>query len=213
MHKQSFSIRLAGRCIAGVFLFLALAQAFADSPTTQGSPQSPKQVFKIFLFELRKGDARDLPDACSARQADSQALLRDFQSVATAIGELRDAAGKKFGSDEVESVIPDMFSSADVDDMTETDTGDHAELHGDDTVPLVKSADGQWKLDIDALRHGPDIPANVHFMAELAQALHRTAADINSGKLDSAGAAAEAIQAREQAIDQDAPATQPATQS
>jgi hypothetical protein len=213
MSRYNFLPNLLARwSIPASFLFLWLPTGFADSPATQPVVEGPKEAFKAFVIDLRKGDAKDLPGGCVATQDDSQALLHEFQSLATAIGDLRDAAAKKFGADAVESLMPDMSSPDDVDDMTETDAADHVELRGEaGNVRLIKS-DGRWKLDMDDLRHSPDIPANPHYFSEFAQGIHRTADDIRSGRIDSAASAAEAIRAREQAIDADAPATQPATQ-
>lgn len=205
--------RSRGWCIACISLFLWLSPVFADSPATQPSVAGPRDIIKAFLLDFREGDAKDLPNYCIARQDDAQALLRSFQTVATAIGELRDAAAKKFGPDAVESILPDMSLPNDVDDMTETDAADHVELNGQPgDMQLVKSSTGDWKLDMDKLLHGSTLPSNPHYFTQFAQAVHRTTDDINSGRLDSAASAAEAFQAREQAIDEDAPATQPATQ-
>jgi hypothetical protein len=46
----------------------------------------------------------------------------------------------------------------------------------------------------------------------MAEAMHKTAADISSGRLTTVDAATEAMAAREQAIPDNSPTTEPATQ-
>ena len=126
---------------------------------------------------------------------------------------LRTTAAAKFGPDGAESVLPAMPTLGELDDITESVTGDRAHLTGSSVWPvqLVKMQN-QWKLDLDWLVQSPDMPGDPHWFAEMAKAIHRTADDISNGRLATAAAAAEAMQAREQTIGDSAADTQPSTQ-
>ncbi len=194
-----------------ITLFLFLSSALADVPSTQ--PAGPREAFKEYLQDLSQGKPDPLPDLCVARQDDSRSVVRDFQSIATAIGHLRAASAKKFGPDSIDMVMPQMAGPDSVDGMTETDKNDTALLSGAEagSVQMINS-DGHWKLDMDWLRHNPDFPASGDYFKLLAQAIQRTADDIDSGRLDSPQAAIEALRARQDGIPDSSPATQPTTQ-
>jgi hypothetical protein len=170
-------------------------------------------VFKEYLLDLTHGDADALPNLCVAKTDDSGDLVRDFQAIATAIGHLRIASAKKFGPDSIELVMPQMASPDSVDGMTETDQADAATLSGPEagSIQMIKS-DGHWKLNMDWLRHSPDLPPSGDYFKLLAQAIQRTADDIGSGRLDTTQAAIEALRARQDGIPDNSPTTQPTTQ-
>jgi len=193
-----------------VFFFCCLPIAAADIPSTQ--PGGPKDAFKEIALDLTQGKSDELPSLGLAKQEDSRVLLRDLQAIATAIGHLRAASLKKFGPDSVELVMPQMASPDSVDGMTETDQPDAAILTGFEagTIQMVKSG-GQWKLDMDWLRHSPDFPVSGDYFKLLAHAIQRTADDINSGRLESPQAALDALRARQGGIPDDA-TTEPTTQ-
>jgi hypothetical protein len=203
--------RAIGCGIFSVIFFCGLSSASADIPSTQ--PAGPKEVFKEYLFDLTHGDSEALPGLCAAKTDDSGALVRDFQAIATAIGHLRAASAKKFGPDAIEMVMPQMASPDSVDGMTESDQSDAALLSGPEagTIQMIKS-DGQWKLNMDWLRHSPDFPSSGDYFKLLAQAIQRTADDITSGRLDTAQAAIEALHARQDGIPDNSPTTEPTTQ-
>lgn len=166
----------------------------------------------MFLLDIQQGNSTDLPGLCSASQADSRRLQQDLQSVSSAMSELRKAVTAKFGADAVDSVLPPLPSMGDLDDITETITGDRAQLGGGNVWPMqfIRIA-GQWKLDLDWLAHSDDMPQNPRWFAGMAQAIHRTASDVTTGRLTTASAATEAMLAREQAIPDTAPSTEPST--
>jgi hypothetical protein len=205
-----FSRRL-GRHIFCLVLMCRLAGARADIASTQPD-LGPKDAFRAFLLDLSQGRPADLADVCVTRQEDSRSVLRDFQTVATAIGHLRAAVAKRFGADAIDSVMPQMALPESVDDMTETDKPDEAMLNGAEagTVRMVKTG-GAWKVDLDWLRKSPDFPAWPPYFRQLAQVIQRTADDITRGRLDSASSALEALRARQDGIP-DGPATEPTTQ-
>jgi hypothetical protein len=163
------------------------------------------------LQDIQRGNSADLARLCSARGEDAKGVVRDFQAVASAMEYLRTAVSLKFGPDAWASVLPSLPTPADLDDVTQTITGDQAQLTGANisTMRMIR-VQGSWKLDVDALLQSDDAPANIHWLSAMAQAMRRTADDIATGRLTTAAAAAEAMAAREQAIP-DAPTTQPAT--
>jgi hypothetical protein len=197
-------------------VFLAwLPVALADAPATQpsgGGAAGPTGVFREFLVDIQRGDSADVARVCSARGEDSRALVRDFQAVASAMEYLRTAVSRKFGPDAWASVLPSLPTPADLDDVTETITGDQAQLTGANvsTVRMIR-VQGSWKLDVDGLLQTDDAPANIHWYWAMAQAMRRTADDVAAGRLTTPAAAAEAMAARQQAIP-DVPTTQPASQ-
>jgi hypothetical protein len=195
-------------CIA---LLLFLPSALADVPSTQ--PAGPREAFKEYLRDLSQGKPDGIPDLCIAKQDDSRYLVQDFQAIATAIGHLRDASTKKFGPDSVDMIMPQMAAPDSVDGMTETDKNDTAILSGPEAgqVQLINS-DGHWRLDMDWLRHNPEFPASGDYFKLLAQAIQRTADDINNSRLDTPQAAIEALRARQDGIPDNTPATQPTAQ-
>jgi hypothetical protein len=194
-----------------IIFFCGLPSAPADVPSTQ--PAGPKDVFKEYVLDLMQGNSDALADLCVAKTDDSRDLVHDFQAIATAIGHLRAASLKKFGPDSVEIVMPQMASPDSVDGMTEADQADGALLSGPEagSVQMVKS-DGHWKLNMDWLRHSPDFPTSGDYFKLLAQAIQRTADDINSGRLPSPQAAVEALRARQDGIPDSSAATEPTTQ-
>ncbi|HEY1922350.1 MAG TPA: hypothetical protein VGG44_06255 [Tepidisphaeraceae bacterium] len=204
------STKLIHRIICIAILFCA-PSAMADNATTQ--PAGAKDTFKEYLRDLSQGKPDQLPDLCSARDDDSRAIVRDFQAIATAIGHLRAASAKKFGPDAVDMVMPQMALPDSADTMTETDKDGVALLSGPEagSVQMI-SSDGHWKLDMDWLRHNPDFPSSADYFKLLAQAVQRTADDIDSGRLDTPQAAIEAMRARQDGIPDSSPATQPTTQ-
>jgi hypothetical protein len=143
--------------------------------------------------------------------AEAKSLLHDFVSVASAMGALRSVATKKFGADAAEGVLPTLPSLSDLDDATEAIHGDQAQVAADTVWPMhLLRSGGNWLLDLDWLIHSDDMPGNPHWFADMAKAIRRTADDISAGKLPTPDAAVAAMQAREQAIPEDA--TQPTTQ-
>ena len=194
-----------------LILFLAVVSA-ADVPASQPAAD-PAEVFRTFMLAIETGKASTLPGICSARDAQSQALVRDFQAVAMSLDELRKMATTKFGADAAEAILPTLPSAGDLEEVDEKITGDRALIEG----PAVWSMqmiriDGQWKLDVDWLIHSDSMTQNVHWFGAMADAMHKTAADISSGRLTTVDAATEAMAAREQAIPDFSPTTQPATQ-
>ncbi|MGD0769978.1 MAG: hypothetical protein ABSB42_17470 [Tepidisphaeraceae bacterium] len=197
------------------FVLLAwLPIALADAPATQpsgGGAAGPTDVLRVFLQDIQHGNSADIVRVCSARGEDAKGVVRDFQAVASATEYLRTAVTLKFGPDAWASVLPSLPKPADLDDVTETITGDQAQLTGANIskVRMIR-VQGSWKLDVDGLLQSDEAPANVHWFSALAQAMRRTADDITAGRLTTPAAAAEAMAAREQAIP-DVPTTQPAT--
>jgi hypothetical protein len=170
-------------------------------------------VFREFLRDIQRGNSADIAGVCSARGEDARGLVKDFQAVASALEYLRTAVTRKFGPEAVDSVLPPLPTLGDLDDVTETVTGDRAQLAGGGVWPVqMVRSQGSWKLDVDAIIQSDEMPGNVHWFAAMAQAIHRTADDIAAGRLTTAALAAEAMQARQQAIPDDAPTTIPATE-
>ncbi|HEX4055737.1 MAG TPA: hypothetical protein VHX86_15845 [Tepidisphaeraceae bacterium] len=197
----------------GVFCLVSLCRppgVLADVPSTQ--PADPKDRFKTFMVDLSHGNSADLADLCVATRKDSLSMLHDFQAVASAIKSLRAAVEKKFGPGFVDSVLPQLPSADDLDDMTESINGDRAELRGESIYPvqMVRSQQ-RWKIDLDWLAQSPDMPANPHWYGDMAQAIRRTAEDISGGRLDSPQAAIEALRARQDGIPDGPAATEPTT--
>jgi len=192
-------------------VFLAwLPIALAESPATQSSA-GPTDVFRGFLQDIQRGNSADLVGVCSARGEDAKGLVRDFQAVASAMQYLRTIVSAKFGPDAWAAVLPSLPMPADLDDVTETITGDQAQLTGANIskVRMIRVL-GSWKLDVDGLLQSDEAPANIHWFSAMAEAMRRTADDVAAGRLTTAAAAAEAIAARVQAIP-DVPTTQAAT--
>lgn len=197
--------------ICCLVLLCRLPGVLADVPATQ--PADPKDTFKTFVLDLSRGNSADLADLCVATRKDSISLLHDFQAVASAIESLRGAVGGKFGPGYVDSVLPQLPSADDLDDMTENVSGDRAELRGESIYPIQMVRSGrQWKIDLDWLAQSQDMPANPHWFGDLAQAIRRTAQDIAGGRLDSPQAAIEALRARQDGIPDGPAATEPTTQ-
>ncbi len=193
-----------------VFVLAAGAVAWAGGPATQPAPD-PAEVFRTFLMDIETGKGAAVPAVCQAQDPDAQALVRDFQAVATSMQELREAATIKFGPDAAEAILPSLPTAGDMEDINQTITGDHAQIEGPDVWPVqMVRVGGQWKLDVDWLVHSDNVAPNAHWFGAMAEAMHKTAADINSGRLGTADAATEAMTVREQAIP-DTAATQPAT--
>jgi hypothetical protein len=206
MSTKTFICRIS--CTA---IFIFLPGALADVPSTQ--PAGPRETFKEYLRDLSQGKPDEIPNLCVAKQDDSRALVQDFQAIATAIGHLRAASAKKFGSDSVDMIMPQMAAPDSVDGMIETDRNDTAILSGPEAgqVELINT-DGRWKMDMDWLRHNPDFPSSGDYFKLLARAIQRTADDITSSRLDTPQAAMEALRARQDGIPDSTPATQPTTQ-
>jgi hypothetical protein len=209
--EENMSSRSIGCCIFGIFFLCCVPVAAADAPSTQ--PAGPKDAFKQFAIDLWEGDSDDLANLCIAKQDDSRALVQEFQAIATAIRHLKAASAKKFGLDSVEMVMPQMATPDSVDGMMETDQADKALLSGFEagSIQMVKS-DGQWKLNMDWLRHSPELPSSGDYFKQLAQAIQRTADDISGGRLGSPQAAVEALRARQDGIPDGSAATEPTTQ-
>jgi hypothetical protein len=198
--------------MTGLLLLGMASIAMADAPSTQPAPDAA-QVFRTFLLDIESGKAAVLPAICSAHDADSRALIRDFQSVASSMDELRKVATAKFGADAAESILPALPSAGDLEDVSETVTGDRAQIEGPDVWPVqMVRTGGIWKLDVDWLIHSDSMTQNVRWFGAMAQAMHKTAADISAGRLATADAATEAMSAREQAIPDISSTTEPATQ-
>lgn len=203
--------------IAAIVLLVVLCGvAGADLPATRGSGETPKAVFAGFFQALTEGRAKDIAALCVAKDADSRRMVEDFKKLAGAIGTLRDAATAKFGPGSGALVIPRLASLSDIEAMTETITGDRAELAGDNVGPaeLVRS-DGHWKLDLSALLHNEaEVTPDAHgYFAALTEAVERTTADIAAARFDSAQSAGEAMLARQEGIAEGTSTTQasPAT--
>jgi hypothetical protein len=98
--------------------------------------------------------------------------------------------------------MPQLASSDDIDAMTETIDGDHADLVGDNIGPAkMVRTDGKWKLDITALRQSPDLPSDPHaYFAALTREVKRTTDDVTAGRYDTAAIATETLRARQEAI-------------
>lgn len=182
----------------------------ADGASSQ--PSGPTDAFRSFLLDIQQGNSADIATLCLARSPDSQSLLRDFQDMASAMAYLRTAVTKKFGADAVDSVLPELPTLGELDDVTETITGDRADLTGATIWPMrLRNVKGKWKLDLDWLARSEDMPQNPRWFAAMAQAIRRTADDIAGGRLTTPGAAIEVIHARQQAIPDTTP-SQPTTQ-
>jgi hypothetical protein len=196
---------------ASLVLLCFVSIAPADAPTSEPAGMAT-DAFRSFLLDIQQGNSADLAKLCIAHGDDAQTLLRDFQSLASAMGYLRTTIVAKWGADSVGSILPALPSLSDLDDVTETVNGDHAELSGDTVLPvhLVKVA-GRWEIDLDWLAQSDDMPGNPHWFGQMAQAVRRTGDDIAGGRLTTPEAAALAMQAREAAIPDSAPTTQPAT--
>jgi hypothetical protein len=198
-------------------VFLAwLPIALAGAPAAQplgGAAAGPTDVFRGFLQDIQRGNSADLARVCSAHGEDAKALVRDFQAVASAMEYLRTTVTRKFGPDAVDSVLPPLPTLNDLDEVTETITGDRAQLGGGSIWPVqMIRTEGVWRLDVDALIHSDEMPENVHWFAAMAQAIRRTADDVAAGRLATAAMAAEAMLARQQAIPDNPSTTEPATQ-
>jgi hypothetical protein len=196
--------------MAAALVLAVAAVLLADAPATQ-STGDPTDTFRAFLLDIQQGNPTDLAKICSANGRDAEQLKQDFQAIASAIGDLRRAAAQKWGPEAADAAVPALPSLGDLDDTAEKIVGDHAEVGGGSVwlVHLVR-LNGKWMLDLDWLAHSDDMPQNSRWFAAMATAIHRTADDISNGRLTTIGAAAEAIQAREQAIpDTTEPTTKP----
>lgn len=203
---------LNGQWMTGLLLLGMVSSATADAPSTQPAPDAA-EVFRTFLLDIETGKAAPLSSICSAHDADAKALVGDFQSVASSMDELRKVATAKFGADAAEAILPTLPSAGDLEDISETITGDRAQIEGPDVWPVqMVRTNGVWKVDVDWLIHSDSMTQNVRWFGAMAQAMHKTAADISAGRLATADAATEAMAAREQAIPDISSTTEPATQ-
>jgi len=184
----------------------------ADGPASQPSGMAT-DAFRGFLLDIQQGNSADLPKVCVARAENSRALLHDFQELASAMGYLRKTVTAKWGADSVNAVLPALPAMGDVDDITETISGDRAELSGESVLPVhLVRIQGRWELDLDWLTGSEDMPSNARWFGMMAVAIRRTGDDIASGKLGTVEAATLAMQAREQAIPDSSDSTQPSTE-
>ena len=182
---------------------------FADGPTSQ--PSGPAtDAFRGFLLDIQQGNSADLAKVCVARGEESRSLLHDFQALASAMGYLRSTVSAKWGADAVNAVLPALPTLDDLDNVNETVSGDRAELSGESVWPIhLVRIQGRWEVDLDWLAHSDDMPGNPRWFGLMAQAIRRTGDDIASGRLATVEAASMAMQARQQAIPDVTPATQP----
>jgi hypothetical protein len=202
-------MRFCWCCIAIAMGFAATAMA--DAPATQPA-LGPADTFRVFLLDVKAGNADDLVKLCAAKQDDARQLEKDFWALSTAMGDLRKAVTAKFGADAVDSVLPALLSSGDLSDLDEKITGDSAEVDGASLGQLqLIRIQGQWKLNLDWMIQSPDMPQNPRWFGSMAKAIERTSADVSSGRLSTISAAAEAMVAREQAIPDTAPTTESTT--
>jgi len=196
-------------------LLCCVAVVLGDAPTSQ-SAGAATDAFRSFLLDIQEGNPADLAKLCIARGVPAQSLLRDFMDLASAMGYLRSTVIAKFGPDAVDSVLPPLPTLGDLDVVKETVNGDRAELSGESVWPIhLIRIQGRWELDLDWLAQSDDMPVNPRWFGLMAKAIRRTGDDIASGRLGTAGAAAEAMQARQAAIPDSAGAaapTQPTTQ-
>jgi hypothetical protein len=205
-HRFFHAPSRAAAAFFGVAILIATAfataLASADSPASQPAADGPRDTFKAFFLAIAQGHSADIPSLCVATDHDSQVLVHDFQDLSAAIGSLLLAVATKFGLDAVDTVMPQLASSDDIDAMTETIDGDHADLVGDNIGPAkMVRTDGKWKLDITALRQSPDLPSDPHaYFAALTREVKRTTDDVTAGRYDTAAIATETLRARQEAI-------------
>ncbi len=182
--------------------------ATTESATTQ--PSSPREAFASFFSAMAHGKPDQITPLCFAADDESRNVVADFRDVSTAIAELRKTVIAKFGDAMADAVLPQMAVPDDSEQMKQTITGDKAVLESltlGETV-LVR-ADGQWKLDVAALRSSGNLPPNAHaYFSQLAAAIRATAGDVQNGRFDNPVAAREALRARQEGIREDASATQ-----
>jgi hypothetical protein len=206
------------KCAAAILILTAALATLAATPATQPTTlpdTGPRLTFKTFMGALTFGNPEKIGDLCSADDAKSRQVVRDFQDVARSIKAIRDAATFKFGAQAADSVLPAMPALGDVDDAKETIDGDKAVLDGGGLMGPVHLArtSGQWKLDIAELMRQGDLPPNTHaYLEDLAKAVRRTADDIRNGKLSSVDVAQEVLQIRQAQINDDLTATEPSTE-
>ena len=136
--------------------------ALADAPATEpsgGGAAGPTDVFRTFLQDIQHGNSADVARVCSARGEDAKGLVRDFQAVASAMEYLRTTVSLKFGPDAWGAVLPSLPTPADLDDVTETITGDQAQLTGANisTMRMIR-VQGSWKVDVDGLLQSDEAP-------------------------------------------------------
>jgi hypothetical protein len=187
--------------VASILLsaWLSIPLASAQIPATQPA-LGPQDALKGFFDALTEGRPHDIAPFCSADDPESKALVKDLVDMSAAMMLLRKQVAAQFGPDQLDAITGVMPTDDDVDEMDQK-IDDHvaliADKFGDPPLRLVLQ-DNRWKLDIADLRQSDRLSDNPHaFVVGMTAAIQRTTADVNSGRLASAGAVRDALAARE----------------
>jgi hypothetical protein len=188
------------------FALSAIAQISATQPSTE--PMGPKDVFLGFVSAMIDGQPDAIAPACVASDADAQQIVKEIERMTQATATLRKAMAARFGPAESGDLV--FFASPEeLDKLQPTIDGNKAVLHGDqiESIELLR-VDGQWKIDVAALRRDalPDDPHG--YFAAQTRAISRTTDDVLAGKFLSADIAREALAARQMEWENQ-PTTQP----
>lgn len=185
-----------------LFAWLCIPLALADVPATQPT-LGPKEALKCFFDALTEGQPDDVAPICVAEDTDSKALVKDFVDMSASMMLLRKQVAARFGPDQLDAITGVMPTNDDVDQMDEK-INDHVALivdkFGDPPLRMILQ-DSRWKLDIADLRQSGRLSGNPHaFVLGMTGAIQRTTADVNSGRLASAGTVRDALAAREMRV-------------
>jgi hypothetical protein len=202
--KSRFSAFSAVKIIFPILLigWMCVSLGWADVAATHPAV-GPREALKAFFEALTEGRPNDIAPLCVADDADSKSLMKDFVEMARSMTALRKQAAARFGPDQLDGLVGLMPADEDVDQMDEKTDGDSAliaDKMGDPPVRMVLR-DGTWKLDIADLRQGNRLSDDPHqFILGMTDAIQRTAADVEAGRLTSADAVRDALAAREMKV-------------
>ena len=212
--------------VGTILLALLAATAFADTPATQPDtqpdtqpttqaatePAEPRDALRDFVAAIYDGRPDDVAPLCQADDALSKSVVDDYTHIAAAVATLRKNITDKFGPDEASNFSPALASPDDVEGLDQAIHGDHAELHGDVDVDMIR-VNGQWKVDVGSLIRGGALPPDPDAALEQgAKSILRTAADVTAGKLVTVANVEDALRARLESIPSTEPTTDPATE-
>ena len=168
----------------------------------------PKDVFLSFVYAMVDGQPDAIAPACVASDDDARQIVKEIETMTKATAALKKAMAARFGPAEAGDLV--FFASPDeLDKLQPTINGDKAELRGDQIASIqLLRANGQWKIDIAALRRDA-LPEDAHgYFAAQTKAITRTTEDLAAGKFLSADIAREALAVRQMAWENQ-PTTQP----
>jgi hypothetical protein len=166
-------------------------------------PADPRAAYEDLFISLFNGDVPEVSRLLLAgSDGRSQIAVQDHLNLATAIRNLRDACGERFGSKDDANTIIGAWNPTGllmrVNGMQQMIRGNQGMLALRSERVMLVRVDGQWKIDMAAYIQDAAHPfASIHFtMPRQTFVLNELVKEIQAGRFADAKAAAQAFQDR-----------------